>query len=122
MHRQALADDVVDGKRGEKPFLHTLILQHLIVADVILVSILFVTLDIDAEHLLYGILVPVCIEDEKDSYTGKPSKEEILMADAMRKILEDPALVRYYRKASLERAEQLDNRFVREQWAGIIEE
>ena len=74
------------------------------------------------EEAKYGILVPVCIEDEKDSYTGKPSKEEILMADAMRKILEDPALVRYYRKSSLERAEQLDNRPVCEQWAGIIEE
>ena len=74
------------------------------------------------EEAKYGILVPVCIEDEKDSYAGKLSKEEILMADAMRKILEDPALVRYYRKASLERAEQLDNRHVCEQWAGIIEE
>ena len=74
------------------------------------------------EEAKYGILVPVCIEDEKDSYAGKPSKEEILMADAMRKILEDPDLVRYYRKSSLERAEQLDNRPVCEQWAGIIEE
>ncbi len=60
------------------------------------------------EEAKYGILVPVCIEDEKDGYAGKLSKEEILMADAMRKILQDPALVRYYRKASLERAEQLD--------------
>ena len=74
------------------------------------------------EEAKYGILVPVCIEDEKDGYAGKLSKEEILMADAMRKILEDPALVRYYRKASLERAEQLDNRPVCEQWTGIIEE
>ena len=74
------------------------------------------------EEAKYGILVPVCIENEKDSYAGKPSKEEILMADAMRKILEDPALVRYYRKASLERAEQLDNRPICEQWTGIIEE
>ena len=73
------------------------------------------------EKAKYGILVPVCMEDEKESHDGEPSKEEIMMADAMRKILEDPALVRYYRKASLERAEQLDIRSICEQWIGIIE-
>lgn len=73
------------------------------------------------EEAQYGILVPVCIEDENESHDGKPSKEEIMMADAMRKILEDPALVQYYRKASLERAEQFDIHSICEQWVGIIE-
>lgn len=73
------------------------------------------------EEAKYGILVPVCKSDENDSHAGKPSKEEVLMADAMRKILEDKALARYYRKASLERAKQLEIRSTCEQWIETIE-
>ena len=74
------------------------------------------------EEAKYGILVPVFIEEKNDSHAGKPSKEERWMADAMRKVLEDPELAQYYSKASLKRAEQLDILSICEQWVSIIEE
>ncbi len=68
----------------------------------------------------YGILVPVCsggVEDCGEELTG----EELLMAEAIREVLTDEDLAVRYRKASLERAEQLAIERICEQWIEVIE-
>ena len=52
----------------------------------------------------------------------KASAEEILLAEAMRRILTDTELSSHYRKAALERAEQLDLTSVCSRWINLIEE
>lgn len=55
----ALTHEIVDGQRGEHPILHSVLTQHLLVADVIAIAIPTVTVDVDAEDVLDGILVAV---------------------------------------------------------------
>lgn len=69
----------------------------------------------------YGILVPVCNGDLKLTF-DLFSKEEDLLADALRMILTDTKLAERYRQASLERAEQLNMEAVCQQWISLLEE
>ena len=70
----------------------------------------------------YGILVPVWKEETYCHQVGYLSKEESLMAAAVRNILTNHDLACYYKKASLERANQLNLNLISDQWIKIIEE
>ena len=59
LQAHALADEVVYREGGEHPVLHCVLTQHLLVADVIAVAVAPVTVDIDAEDVLDGVLVAV---------------------------------------------------------------
>lgn len=77
------------------------------------------------DQAAYGILVPVCKDAGGSGREGqelKVSAEEILLAEAMRRILTDTELSSHYRKAALERAEQLDLTSVCSRWINLIEE
>ena len=73
------------------------------------------------EHARYGILVPVC-----DGAFREPgadlSKEELLMAEAVRELVSDPDLAAGYRTASVQRAAELGAGRICRQWADLIDE
>ena len=72
------------------------------------------------EECAYGILVPVCHGDIREDM-AMASKEEILMAEAIKRILTDDKLAERYRQASCQRAEQLDIKLICRQWVDAIE-
>ena len=59
LQRHRLTDDVVHRQGAQHPVLDAFALEHLGITDVILVAVLTVTIDIDAEDVLYRILVTV---------------------------------------------------------------
>ena len=68
----------------------------------------------------YGILVPVC--DGKFRHADEPlTKEERLLAEAIKRILTDSSLQEHYREAARRRALQLKIESVAEQWIRVIE-
>ena len=69
----------------------------------------------------YGILVPVFDPEVGRSHGRGASKEESLMAEAIKKVISDPELARHYREASLERAKQMDIKSICGQWIEVIE-
>ena len=73
------------------------------------------------DHARYGILVPVC-----DGAFREPgadlSKEELLMAEAVRELVSDPDLAAGYRTASVQRAAELGAGRICRQWADLIDE
>ena len=69
----------------------------------------------------YGVLVPVPTEIGEGVQVGETLVEEAIMADAIRKILMNPELASHYKRAALERAEQLDIRSICAEWINIIE-
>ena len=73
------------------------------------------------DEAAYGILVPVCGENSGRTERNL-SKEEMLMADAIEKILTDDALAAHYKTMASERVEQMDIRSACEQWSRLIEE
>ena len=73
------------------------------------------------DEAAYGILVPVC-EEKKTGNFDLLSKEEVLMADGLKRILTDPACAAKYHRLAMERAGQLDIKQVCEQWIQVIEE
>ena len=72
------------------------------------------------EKAAYGILVPVC-SGEMEECGEELTREELLMAEAIREVLTDENLAARYHKASLERAEQLAIERICEQWIEAIE-
>ena len=58
LDRCAVGQHTMHGKRGEYPALDTVVVQHLRIADVVLVGLWF-TLDDDAEHIKDGIAVAI---------------------------------------------------------------
>ena len=73
-----------------------------------------------AEDAACGILVPVCrgeLEEEQDGFT----REERILAEAIRKILTEKALAERLRTAALRRAEQLSLEEICRQWIRAIE-
>lgn len=70
----------------------------------------------------YGILVPVWKEETDCRQTDHLSREEFLMAAAVRNILTDQDLARHYKTVSLERANQLNLNLISNQWIKVIEE
>lgn len=68
----------------------------------------------------YGILVPVC--DGKTRHMDEPlTKEELLLADAIRRMVTDQQWSDHYRKVAPKRAEQLEIRSIVEAWTRVIE-
>lgn len=59
LQRQAFGYQVVHAQRGQHPVLHAFLSQDMLVADEILVAVLAVAVDEDAEDVLNGILVAV---------------------------------------------------------------
>ena len=55
----AFAQQIADAERREHPVLYGVFAQHMGVADVIFVPVFAVALDVDAENVLDGVLVPV---------------------------------------------------------------
>ena len=55
----ALLNEVAYAQRGNHPVLYRLFVQNLVVADEILVAVLLVAVDDDAEDILYSALVAV---------------------------------------------------------------
>ena len=72
------------------------------------------------EEAAYGIIIPVC-EDVTGEDMRSYTPQEVLMADAIRRILTDSNLAAHYRKAALQRAEQMDIHSVCEKWIQVIE-
>lgn len=73
------------------------------------------------EYARFGVLVPVCDGRLRGPETAL-SDEENLMAEAIRKVINDPDLSARYRKSGLQRAAELDVESISRQWAGLIEE
>lgn len=73
------------------------------------------------EEAAFGILTPVCREENGDE-PGAVSAGEILMADAIRRVLTDKELERRYRQAAIRRAEQIDIAAVCLMWERLIGE
>ena len=72
------------------------------------------------EEAPYGILVPVCDGVFKEA--GDPlTPEELLMAEAIKKVLTDTEVSSRYRLASVKRAEELRISSVCRQWAELID-
>ena len=68
----------------------------------------------------YGILVPVC--DGIFRGADEPlTKEEQLMAEAIRRMVTDPKLGEHYREAVPKRAEQLTIQAIAGEWIRVIE-
>ena len=59
VHAFAFTEDVVYGQSGQHPVLYGILVKHFLVADVVLEPVFLVALDIDAEHILNGVLMPV---------------------------------------------------------------
>ena len=57
LQRQALTDHIVHRECRQHPVLHAVLPQHIVIADVVLIPVLAVTVNIDAEDVLYGILM-----------------------------------------------------------------
>ena len=72
------------------------------------------------EECAYGILVPVC-EGGMSGNRGMISREELLMTEAIRRILTDNTLEERYRQVSIVRAEQLSIVSICRQWIDVIE-
>lgn len=64
-----LTDDVVDRHCRKQPVLHRIFVEHLIILDVVLITILAITLDIDVKDILYGILVIILFSFNYDKET-----------------------------------------------------
>ena len=55
----ALTHEVVDRQRGKHPVLHSIFTQHLLVADIVAITVSAVTVNVDAKDIFDGILVAV---------------------------------------------------------------
>ena len=74
----------------------------------------------EIDEVQFGILVPVC--DGKIRNADEPlTKEELLLAEAIRGLINNPKLAEHYRQVSLLRAEQLNVQSVCRQWVSLIE-
>ena len=66
----------------------------------------------------YGILTPECSGDQE--IHRPPEENEVLLAEAMLRLLEDPDTRRHYSKKSLERSEQFPEEEFLRQWEKLI--
>ena len=57
LQRQTLTDHVVHRECRQHPVLHAVLPQHIVIADVVLIPVLAVTVNVDAEDVLNGILM-----------------------------------------------------------------
>ncbi len=73
-----------------------------------------------SEKTAFGILVPVC-RDQRERIREECSKEERILADAIRELITDAELMNFYRNAAARRAKQLSIQAVCRQWSDLIE-
>ncbi len=73
-----------------------------------------------AEYAEYGILVPEC--SGKELISEPLEGEELLLAETMSKLIDDPALRGHYSQKSLERAAHFDKKDLIRKWEEIITE
>ncbi len=66
----------------------------------------------------YGILTPECSGNQE--IRRPPEENEVLLAEAMLRLLEDPDTRRHYSKKSLERSEQFPEEEFLRQWEQVI--
>ena len=70
-----------------------------------------------ADYAEYGVLVPVCQAGMKRSSGSSPAKEEIILADAIQRVLTDTELADKYREAGIRRTEELSLEAAAAKWA-----
>ena len=70
-----------------------------------------------ADYAEYGVLVPVCQAGMKRSSGSSPAKEEIILADAIQRVLTDTELADKYREAGIRRTEELSLEASAAKWA-----
>ena len=73
------------------------------------------------EEAQYGVLIPVC-DGVFRGTDGPLTKEEQMMADAIRRMVTDSKWSEHYRVAAPKRAEQLAIQTIAGEWIRVIEE
>lgn len=72
----------------------------------------------DIEYAQYGILVPVC-KTAIDAAIEQIDQEEVILAKAMNRLIEDQNLYNHYRQQSRKRAADFSIKNTVEQWLGL---
>lgn len=73
----------------------------------------------EVELAQYGVITPVC-SGKKGAANEPLEKEEVLLGQAMLRLLEDKELCEQYRRKSLERAEDFELKRAVEQWVQLL--